>query len=189
MNILQAVRDEKVFAPFFRGSTWESWVVFLLALFALPMTEAQLEIYKQHTGRHTPPAAPHREAWLCIGRRGGKSFILACIAVFLACFRDWRKFLAPGEAGTVMIIAADRRQAPVIMRYCAGILQSVPMLKRQIENITRETVTLKNQIVIEVHTASFRTTRGYTIVAALLDEIAYWPTDENAFACKSGFFR
>ena len=37
---------------------------------------------------------------------------------------------------------------------------------------------LKNRIVIEVHAASFRSTRGYSIVAALLDEIAYWPTDE-----------
>jgi hypothetical protein len=37
---------------------------------------------------------------------------------------------------------------------------------------------LRNRIVIEVHTASFRSTRGYSIVCALLDEIAYWPTDE-----------
>jgi hypothetical protein len=39
---------------------------------------------------------------------------------------------------------------------------------------------IKHRIIIEVHTASFRTTRGYTIVAALCDEIAYWPTDESA---------
>jgi hypothetical protein len=46
--------------------------------------------------------------------------------------------------------------------------------------LTRESITLKHRIIIEVHTASFRTTRGYTIVAALCDEIAYWPTDESA---------
>ena len=50
----------------------------------------------------------------------GKSFVLACIAIFLACFRDWRPFLGPGEVGTIMIIAADRRQPRVIMRYCLG---------------------------------------------------------------------
>ena len=53
------------------------------------------------------------------------------------------------------------------------------MLAQLIEAETRESVSLRNRIVIEVHTASFRSTRGYTIIAALLDEIAYWPTDEG----------
>jgi hypothetical protein len=180
MNILDAIRDPKVFAPHFRSETWNAWFAFLAALFALPMTDEQLEVYQQHTGRSSPPTAPSHEAWLVIGRRGGKSFILATIAVFLAVFKDWRPFLGPGETGTIMIIAADRKQARVIMRYCLGLLQSVPMLKRQIESATQESINLKNSIAIEIHTASFRTTRGYTIVAALLDEIAYWPVDETA---------
>src|SRR5262249_44263548 len=136
--------------------------------------------YQKHTGRTTPPTAPLHEAWLVCGRRAGKSFILAVVAVFLACFKDWRPFLGPGEIGTIMVIAADRRQARVIMRYCLGLLKAVPMLKRQIERTTQEAIHLRNRVVVEVHTASFRTTRGYSIVAALLDELAYWPTDENA---------
>jgi hypothetical protein len=108
----------------------------------------------------------------------GKSFVLACIAIFLACFRDWRPFLGPGEVGTIMIIAADRRQARVIMRYCLGLLCAVPMLKQLIEAQTAESITLRNRIMVEIHTASFKSTRGYTVVAALLDELAYWPTDE-----------
>jgi hypothetical protein len=181
MNILDAVRDNKVFGPHFRRTdTWALWMVFLAALFALPMTSEQLALYQRHTGRSTPPTNPHHEAWLCIGRRGGKSFMLALIAVFLACFRDWRPFLGPGEIGTIAVIAADRRQARTIMRYCLGLIEATPMLKRQIVGQTQDSVTLKNNIVIEVHTASFRTTRGYTIIAALLDEIAFWPTDDNA---------
>lgn len=180
MNVIDAISDPKVFAQYFRGSTWEAWKVFLTALFALPMTPEQLALYQKHTGRITPPTQPSHEAWLCIGRRGGKSFILAVIAVFLACFRDWRPFLGPGEVGTVMIIGADRRQARVILRYIIGLLKASPMLGRQIEGETRDSVTLRNKVVIEVHTASFKTTRGYTIVAALLDEVAYWPVDENS---------
>jgi hypothetical protein len=81
-----------------------------------------------------------------------------------------------------MVIAADRKQARVIKRYCLGLLKAVPMLKQLIEAETAESITLRRGIVIEVHTASFRTVRGYTVVAALLDEIAFWPTDENAYA-------
>jgi hypothetical protein len=178
VNILQAIADPKVFAGHFRGSSWNAWRVFLATLFALPMTADEVELYRKHTGRTAPPTVPSHEAWLCIGRRGGKSFILAVIAVFLACFRDWRPYLGPGEAGTIMVVCADRKQARTIMRFALGLLKAVPMLKRQVENVTREVIELKHNIVIEVHTASFRSTRGYSIVAALCDEIAYWPTDE-----------
>jgi hypothetical protein len=37
--------------------------------------------------------------------------VLALIAVFLACFCDWAPFLSPDERGTIMVLAADRRQA------------------------------------------------------------------------------
>ena len=66
------------------------------------------------------------------------------------------------------------------MRFALGLLQAVPMLKQQITGTTQEWITLRNDVQIEIHTASYRSTRGYTIVAALLDEIAYWPIDENA---------
>jgi hypothetical protein len=178
VNILDSLDDPKVFGSFFRAGTWAAWRVFLAALFGLPMTDDQLATYRRFTGRTTPPTAPLHEAWLVCGRRGGKSFVLATIAVFLAAFKDWRRYLAPGEVGVIMIIAADRRQARVIMRYCTALLKAVPMLAKLICAQTRETIELRNRVTIEIHTASFRTTRGYTIVAALLDELAYWATDE-----------
>lgn len=180
IDIVRALHDPKVFAEHFKGDTWTVWIVFLCALFALPMTDEQLAIYQKYTGRITSPITPFLEAWLCCGRRSGKSFMLALIVVFLACFFDWRPYLGPGEIGTCMVIAADRRQARVIMRYVLGLLRSVPMLKRQIENVTQESITLKNNIQIEIHTASFRSTRGYTVVCCLCDEIAYWEVDSDA---------
>jgi hypothetical protein len=98
----------------------------------------------------------------------------------MACFRDWRPYLGPGERGTIMIIARDRRQARVIKRFISGLLHEVPMLRRVIEDEAAESITLKNRVSIEIHTASFRATRGYTIIAALLDEIAFWPAEDAA---------
>jgi phage terminase large subunit-like protein len=95
------------------------------------------------TGRAKPPAEPPTEAWLVIGRRGGKSFILALIAVYLACFKSYRQHLAPGERATIMVIACDRLQARIVIRYVRALLTRVPMLARMIEREWAEGFDLK----------------------------------------------
>ncbi len=180
LTILDAMADPSLFDPWFQGQSWAAWKAFLAALFGLPINKAALEIYRQHTRCTSVPGLPAREAWLVVGRRGGKSLIAALVSVFLACFRDYRKILAPGERGTVMVIAADRRQARVVFRYIAGFLDTVPMLTRMVESRTKETINLTNRVTIEVHTANFRAVRGYTVVAAICDEIAFWRSEESA---------
>src|SRR4029077_7710599 len=100
--ILKAMGDRNLFGPWFKDKiTWQAWTAFLAALFALPMTEEQLALFKVCTGRDPAPVTPANEATLIVGRRGGKSFILALCAVYLACFRDDRASLVPGESGTI----------------------------------------------------------------------------------------
>jgi hypothetical protein len=181
MNILRAMTDLEVFGGAFRDpDTWRAWRAFLCGLFGLSMTGRQRELFNECTGNRAPPIGGSRETWIIAGRRSGKSFVLSLIAVYLACFKDWRPYLTTGERATVMIIASDRKQARVIMGYVRGLLTSVPMLAATVETETSESIALTNRVVIEIHTASFKTTRGYTVVAALLDEIAFWPTDELA---------
>ena len=180
MNILHAISDPQVFGQAFRDRhTWGAWRTFLAALFGLPMNAEQRRIYTECTQRTDRPTEPAKEAWLVCGRRAGKSFTLALVAVFLACFRDWSPYLGIGERGTVTIIAADRKQARTIMRYVRGLLRMVPMLAQTIEAERVESIDLDNRITLEVHTASFRIVRGYTVVAALLDELAFWQGEDS----------
>jgi len=180
VNIIAALDDPRLFRSALRDpATWTAWRSFLAALFAVPMTFEQIEIYRHCTGRVTPPRAPFAEAWLICGRRAGKSFILAIVAVFLACFHDYAAYLAVGERATVMIIATDRRQARVIFRYVRGLLR-IPILAALIEHERQEAIDLSNGVSIEIQTASYRTTRGYTLAAVLADELAFWPSDESA---------
>jgi hypothetical protein len=182
MNILEAMRDPNLFAPWFLRdpTTWAAWRAFLASLFALKMTDDQFAIFKECTGRSQLPQQPATEAWLVCGRRAGKSFILALCAVFLACFYEYRKFLAPGERGTVLIMATNSKQARVIFRYVRALLTNIPMLAKIIERETADAFDLSNSVTIEVHPASAKTTRGYAVVAALLDEVAFFPTDDSA---------
>jgi hypothetical protein len=103
---------------------------------------------------------------------------MALIAVFLACFRDYRPFLAVGERATLMVVAADRRQARQVMRFVRGLL-SAPVLAKRVVNDTADSIELAGDAVIEVITAS-NALRGYTVAACCCDELAFWPTEDSS---------
>jgi hypothetical protein len=101
----------------------------------------QGETFRACTGRSGLPDRPFREAWLVCGRRSGKSFIMALIAVYLGCFRNYRQFLGPGERATIMIVAADRRQARQVLRFVRGLL-SAPVLAKRVVNDVSDAIEL-----------------------------------------------
>jgi hypothetical protein len=180
-TILRACWDPRLFKPWFKDdATWAAWFAFLKALFALPLSEADLATYRECTGRTEPPATPSTEAWLICGRRAGKSFMLALVAVYLATFHEYRRYLAPGERGVVMVIARDRRQTRIILGYIRALLMQVPMLRQMVDRELADSFELTNGVGIECQTASYRAVRGYTCVAALCDELAFWPHDDGA---------
>ncbi len=199
MNILEAINDPQLFAPWFaqkgadknaekRGwggenalpPQWLYWSTFLAALFGLQMTKEQHTAYTECTGRNIPPTEPQNEAWLIIGRRGGKSFILSLVAVFVACFKNYDEYLSKGERGVVLLLAADKRQAKILLGYIVGLLEGCPMLARMVERRTAECVDLNNNISIEVRVSNYRTVRGVSLVFAAMDELAFWRSDESA---------
>lgn len=180
ITLLAALADNKLFASHFRGSSWNGWKAFLAALTSEPMGDGAFELYKRCTGRQEPPIAAFSEACLVVGRRGGKSRVLALIATYLATFKDYSPYLAPGEVATVGVLAANRAQARSIFRFVSGLLKAVPQLASMVEDETGEIITLNSRVVIEINTASFRTTRGYSYAAVLCDEIAFWRSDETS---------
>ena len=185
-TILQVLDDPNLFAPHFKGDTWRAWRAFLAALYALPMGDEALALYRHHTDRLTPPAKPFKEATLICGRRGGKSRVLALVATYLATVPDYSSFLAPGEVPTIAVIAADRKQARSIFRFITGLVHGTPLLKPMVETETTDTLLLRRggtipwTVAIEIHTASFRVTRGYTFAAVLADEVAFWRSEDSA---------
>ena len=46
----------------------------------------------------------------------------------MACFRDYRARLKPGEHAVVMVLAADKDQAGVVFDYIAAFFDNIPML-------------------------------------------------------------
>src|SRR5579871_4586539 len=107
MTLIECLGDPNLFGRFFKGKSWKAWRSFLAALFAESVTDDEFALYRACTGRAVWPTSAFTEAALVVGRRGGKSRILALIAVFLATMRDYSPYLAPGEVATIAVLAAD----------------------------------------------------------------------------------
>ncbi|MCC8946477.1 hypothetical protein H8A97_15480 [Bradyrhizobium sp. Arg62] len=181
LTLLDAVRDPQIFLPSFADpDDWEVWWAFIASCFAYDMTPEQRALFEKCTGRKVPPAQQVKEAWLVVGRRGGKSRVLALIAVWLACFFNYKPFIARGQRAVVQVMAADREQCQEIMNYVKGFLSESKMLRRLVESSTAKWVRLKNSISIEVTTASYKTSRGRTVVCLLADELAFWSSDDTS---------
>jgi len=182
MNIIDAIQSNAIFRPLFKDlSTWHAWEVYLSGLFGLPIQgEADRLLFESCTGLNAGPSERVKESFVICGRRSGKSFASALIAVFLAVFKDWTPYLSPGERGWIFIIANDKAQAGIIKGYVSGIFHSSRALKAMISQETKEEITLKNGVSVAVKTCSFRTLRGYSILCAILEEIAFWRSEDSA---------
>jgi len=180
LNVIDAMEDPRLFGEQFSGESWATWKVFLKGVFALPMTAEELEVFKRYTGNREPPEKPVGECWAICGRRGGKTIVSALVASFLATCRDYTGVLVPGELGVVLCLASDRRQARVTYNYIQGLFNSVPALKELVTVERRESMDLATGLTIEVATADYRLVRGRTVVAAILDEAAFWRSDDSA---------
>jgi hypothetical protein len=181
VTILDLMHDERLLGAWFkRGDTWRQWERFLACFFHLPhaVDDEALALFRECTGRTKPLGEAYREAWLLVGRRGGKSIISALIATYLAAFFDYRRYLAPGERASILVLAGDKRQARVVNRFIRGFFQNVPMLQKLVERETVESLDLTNRTTIEIAVSNPRSTRGYTVAACICDELATWPSDE-----------
>jgi hypothetical protein len=171
----------EIMGPDWYTDDWAAWRSFVKTMFGEDQTAAELGIFRKCTGLDEPPGKLQREAWLPVGRRGGKSRILALIAVYLACCLQWSKYLAPGERGFISVLAAQRKQAAQIMGYVKGTITGNPALKSMLVGSPLvESVEIVGSMVIEVVTATITAVRSRTVVAALCDEIAFWQSDESS---------
>lgn len=178
VNIIDALDDEKLFKPWFRGDSWNGWRAVLKGAYALPMTEAELEFFHSVADRD-PPERPVKELWCIVGRGGGKDSTASVIAAHTAALFSEGARLRPGERGLVMCLATDRDQSKIVLNYTRSFFTDIPMLADMVKRETAIGFELTNGIDVAVTTNSFRSVRGRSILCAILDETAFW-LDENS---------
>lgn len=131
------------------------------------------------TGRTAFPSQPAREFYAAPGRRSGKTLFCSRLAVWKLAF-DYTDRLQRGETAAIACIATDRRQAGLLFGYARACVVDSPLLSQQLTRETADTLEFAHGTSLEVHTASFRATRGRTFAAVLLDEAAFLRSDDSA---------
>jgi len=184
VTILDAMQSENLMGASFTGESWDTWKTVLAATFGLPIDTAQAETFQRLAGGREPPQEAVKELYAVVGRRGAKSNVGAAIAVYLATIHAEQSGtlakLSPGETGVIALIACDRQQARVLSGYIAGILEASPVMSKLIVKAGTEAIELTNGIRIEVFTNNFRAVRGRTLLAVILDEVAFFRSDQTA---------
>lgn len=177
MTIVEAIKDKALLGQVFKDlSTWGSWVTALKSIFALPLDGEELALYTQCTGRQRSPEQPFREIYFICGRRSGKSFITSLIGIYLAVFQNYSPFLAHGERATLLILATDKRQAQIIMRYVKAILD-LPLFRSYVTRETSEIIELSNSVDIVIKPCSFKAVRGLSLIGAIFEELSFWKVE------------
>lgn len=109
------------------------------------------------------------------------SRIASLIAMYLCCLRDYSKYLSPGERGYLPVIAADRKQARVVFSYANAYVTEADIFKALLEGEPlKERISFSNNVDLEIMTASSKSTKGYTNVGGVLDEIAFFSSEDSA---------
>ncbi|GJD47023.1 hypothetical protein AFCDBAGC_4908 [Methylobacterium cerastii] len=176
-----ALEDPEIFGTILPGETWAAWRVVLIASQGEPLTDDERVVFTALTGREREPDKPCREVWGVVGRRGGKTRAFAVAAAYFAGLVDYEGDLAPGQRGRIPVMAAAKDTAGEAFRYLLGIFTEVPMFAELLDGApTADTIRLTNAIDIQVMTASWKTVRGPTPVAAICDEIAFWQIEGSA---------
>jgi hypothetical protein len=179
-NIIEAMRSPAVWGKWFADGDWRAWECFLAAVFGLPLPEGTQDLFSRCTALPAPSGGRAAEAFALVGRRGGKTRIMATIAAWCACFEDWREHLAPGEQAHIILASRDKEQASIGLSYLESLIGDHPALKKLIKSSGDGSIELRNRVIIRVAAASFRGLRGFAVPVFLADELAFWADGETS---------
>jgi hypothetical protein len=147
----------------------------LKAIYSLPLTDAELEMFVQCTGRETYAAAGYSEVTVLSGARAGKdSRIAAPIVCYEALFGGHEHHLGKGERGVIPLVAQDARAARIAFGYIKDYLLHSKLLAPQVAEPLANEIELVNGLRIVCFPCTQTSLRGWSIPVAVMDEIGFF---------------
>jgi hypothetical protein len=153
----------------------------LRSTYGLPLTADQLEIFRKCSGRSNYPGQPFGEVTVIAGARSGKdSRIGAPIVVYEALFGGHEQHLARGERGVIPLVAQDQRATRIAFGYIRDYMIRSSLLAPLIAEVLASEIVLTNGLAISCFPCTLRSLRGWSIPAAVMDELAFYRLEGQA---------
>lgn len=157
-----------------------AWRATVRAIYGSPLTDEETALLGRLSGGAGAPEGGSTDFLGVVGRRGGKSSTIARVAVFEALYGGHAVALEPGQVGTFAVVCPKREQAAELLRYVAG-LAGLPSVRPFVDGKpTTDSVLFKTAVAVSVMTADSTTSRGFTYVGLVADELGFWPDGDAA---------
>ena len=181
ITLTQAMADPALFGKVFASPSFWTWKTVAKLIDGIPLAEQrEVDLFKQCTGRTKLPTKPVRRLIILAGRRAGKDRFESAVSVWRgALCADWRRYQSAGEGAVVILLGADKKQAAILRKYCAGLLEA-PLLAAAVARSTGDVTEFKKGASLEIATNDARLVRGRSAIAVLGSESCHWKTDEHA---------
>jgi hypothetical protein len=178
VSLAAAMRDPNLLGrPFLAESFWP-WHCVAKILSDEALDDREAALFRSCTGRTKLPAGPIRRLVLLAGRRAGKDRFASAVAVYEAALGgDWQGVMSAGEQAVVLLIGADKKQARILRRYCAGLLRN-PLLAAEVVRDTDDAIEFRNGAALEVATNDASLIRGRSAIAVIGSECCHWRTSD-----------
>ena len=204
-TIVDALRDPANLGalPAFRDlATWSAWLVFLEALYGLPMTPPELEVFQRHTARQAPRPGGYPEGVAVVGVQSGKSRVAGALAAFEAARARPEGggelhaiLVAQDHRGAIRTLGAYAREpfeaSPVLQRL---VPERAAGLRRLLRRVTQreDALTLTSGVVVASYPCRPAAVRGLRACVVVIDELAFFvatdgrPTDREMLRVARG---
>jgi hypothetical protein len=175
VTILDALSDRHLFGGLlaFRDlRTWQPWLTFIRAVYGLPLSATDLDVFRRHAGRTAPRVGGYPEAVAIVGVQSGKSRIAAALASFAA---------VTGPDGThALLVGQDHRGAlRTLLRYAREPFEKLAPFKAEVIRETADTLELRNGVSLSAYPCRPAAIRGLRACLVVIDELAFFTATDG----------
>ena len=169
--------------------------VILKSFYGLPLNEAELLTWSMLQGGATfdelgyvtgvtlVPYIPQEYNRLIavLGRRSGKTdTIVGTAAAYEITLGGHRKQVRDGQEYKLLFFAQSKQDAQTNMQFIRMALEESPRLSKEIKEAIATEIRMKDGLVVEPVPVGKAVGRGHAVPVVIMDEAAFWYTDEKA---------